>query len=200
VEWTRIVAASTTPDARFAIARDLKETVKARFDGEAWQRVAQPIFDKLRQRQRDALVAYIMQQARFDRIEQLYEYFLIDPAMEPVVQTSRIRLAIASVQLFVQRCLLNLEKDVHPTAIINAEHWEWMKRYRVWEANRKIFGAGVPRRQDASLRRARRSAAAGRPFARSRRGRVPDLPPKARAARAAPDRGDAPRGQRGPRP
>jgi hypothetical protein len=139
VEWTRIVAASTTPDARFAIARDLKETVKARFDGEAWQRVAQPIFDKLRQRQRDALVAYIMQQARFDRIEQLYEYFLIDPAMEPVVQTSRIRLAIASVQLFVQRCLLNLEKDVHPTAIINAEHWEWMKRYRVWEANRKIF-------------------------------------------------------------
>src|ERR1044072_1481060 len=59
--------------------------------------------------------------------------------MEPVVLTSRIRLAISSVQLFIQRCLLNLEKDVHPSAIINAEHWEWMKRYRVWEANRKIF-------------------------------------------------------------
>jgi hypothetical protein len=58
--------------------------------------------------------------------------------MEPVVQTSRIRLAIASVQLFIQRCLLNLELKVHPS-LINARHWEWMKRYRVWEANRKIF-------------------------------------------------------------
>jgi hypothetical protein len=26
-----------------------------------------------------------------------------------------------------------------PPAVINAERWEWMKRYRVWEANRKIF-------------------------------------------------------------
>jgi hypothetical protein len=58
--------------------------------------------------------------------------------MEPVVQTSRIRLAISSVQLFIQRCLLNLEKQVHPS-VINARQWEWMKRYRVWEANRKIF-------------------------------------------------------------
>ena len=43
------------------------------------------------------------------------------------------------MQLFIQRCLLNLELKVHPSAIINAEQWEWMKRYRVWEANRKIF-------------------------------------------------------------
>ncbi len=138
-DWTRIVGTAATPVQRFEITRDLKEAIKARFETEAWQRVAQPIFDKLRQRQRDALVSHVMHQHGFARMEQLYEYFLIDPGMEPVVQTSRIRLAIASVQLFVQRCLLNLEKDVHPSAIINAKHWEWMKRYRVWEANRKIF-------------------------------------------------------------
>ena len=56
-----------------------------------------------------------------------------------MVQTSRLRLALSSVQLFIQRCLLNLEKKVHPSAIINAKHWQWMKHYRVWEANRKIF-------------------------------------------------------------
>lgn len=139
VEWTRIVNATAPSGQRFAIARDLKETVKARFEPETWLRVAQPIFDKLRQRQRDALAAYIMQQQKFARMEELYEYFLIDPSMEPVVETSRIRLAISSVQLFVQRCLLNLERSVHPSAIINADQWEWMKRYRVWEANRKIF-------------------------------------------------------------
>jgi hypothetical protein len=123
---------------RFDIARDLKEAIKARFEPEIWQRTAQPIFDRLRQRQRDALVAHVMFQDGFDRIEQLYEYFLIDPGMEPVVQTSRIRLAIASVQLFIQRCLLNLEPKVHPS-LINSDLWAWMKRYRVWEANRKIF-------------------------------------------------------------
>jgi hypothetical protein len=136
--WTRIVGSAATPVQRFAIARDLKEAIKARFEPEAWQRVAQPIFDKLRQRQRDALVSHVMHQHAFDRLEQLYEYFLIDPGMEPVVQTSRIRLAIASVQLFIQHCLLNLELKVHPSTI-NSKQWEWMKRYRVWEANRKIF-------------------------------------------------------------
>jgi hypothetical protein len=137
--WTRIVSAGASPEQRFGIARDLKEAIKARFEPEAWQRLAQPIFDKLRQRQRDALVNHVMHQRGFARIEQLYEYFLIDPGMEPVVQTSRIRLAIGSVQLFIQRCLLNLEANVPPAALINAKQWEWMKRYRVWEANRKIF-------------------------------------------------------------
>ena len=70
--------------------------------------------------------------------DQLYEYFLIDPATEPVVQTSRLRLAISAVQLFVQRCLLNLEPEV-PASLIDSEQWQWMKRYRLWEANRKIF-------------------------------------------------------------
>lgn len=136
--WSRIVGPGSTPKQRFAIARDLKDTIKARFDVETWQRVAQPTFDDLRRRQRDALVAHAMQQLGVPRADQLYEYFLIDPGMEPVVQTSRIRLAIGAVQLFIQRCLLNLEPHVHPSAI-NASQWEWMKRYRVWEANRKIF-------------------------------------------------------------
>lgn len=137
-DWTRIVSASATPAQRFAIARDLKEAVKARFETGTWHRIAQPIFDKLRQRQRDALAARVMHLLGFDRMEQLYEYFLIDPGMEPAVQSSRIRMAIGSMQLFIQRCLLNLEPQVHPSAI-NVGQWEWMKRYRVWEANRKIF-------------------------------------------------------------
>ena len=132
------IAQWTTPSPDAAIARDLRDTVKARYDAEGWQRTAQPIFDALRKRQRDALSAYIMTELKYERIEQLYEHFLIDPGMEPVVQTSRLRLAISSLQLFIQRCLLNLEKDIAPSAI-NSEHWQWMKRYRVWEANRKIF-------------------------------------------------------------
>jgi hypothetical protein len=54
------------------------------------------------------------------------------------MQTSRIRHALSSVQLFIERCLMNLETKVSPSAI-NAKQWAWMKRYRVWEANRKVF-------------------------------------------------------------
>ena len=133
-----IIGENTPPEDRYQIARDLKQSVKSRFEEDAWQRVAQPIFDRLRQRQRDALVSYVMHLRGFGQLEELYGEFLMDPGMEPVVQTSRIRLAIASVQLFIQRCLLNLETEVHPSTI-NSKHWEWMKRYRVWEANRKIF-------------------------------------------------------------
>lgn len=138
IDATSIIATALRPPDRFDIARTLRNTVKARYEAEDWQHIAQPIFDKLRQCQRDALVAYIMHQEKFERVEQLFEYFLIDPGMEPVVQTSRLRLAISSVQLFIQRCLLNLEKQVKPSAI-NTAHWQWMKRYRLWEANRKLY-------------------------------------------------------------
>jgi hypothetical protein len=136
--WTAVVSPTATAADRFAIARDLRNTFKARYEQEDWLRVAQPVFDVLRARSRDALAACVMRRNGFERLEQLFEFFLIDPLMEPVVQTSRLRLAISSLQLFIQRCLLNLEPKVHPSCI-NANHWQWMKRYRVWEANRKIF-------------------------------------------------------------
>lgn len=127
-----------TPQPDQVVARDIRDTVKARFAPEQWRRVAQPISDALRQRKRDALVAHVTHTGGFERLEQLFEYFLVDPGTEPVVQTSRLRLAISSVQLFIQRCLLGLEVKVHPS-VLNSAHWQWMKRYRVWEANRKIF-------------------------------------------------------------
>jgi Neuraminidase-like domain len=130
-----------TPRPDSAVAMSIRNTIKSRYEQETWQRIAKSIFDPLRQRQRDALVAYILnlkEDEGLDSVEKLFEYFLIDPGMEPVVQTSRLRLAISSLQTFIQRCFLNLEKQVHPS-ILNAKHWSWMKRYRVWEANRKIF-------------------------------------------------------------
>jgi hypothetical protein len=126
------------PRPDHAVAADVRNAVKARYEPEQWRRVAQPIYDQLRERRRDALVAHILHTTGRERPEQLFEDFLVDPGTEPVAQTSRLRLAVSSVQTFVQRCLLNLEPGVHPSAL-DAGQWEWMKRYRVWEANRKIF-------------------------------------------------------------
>src|SRR5438067_1268707 len=126
--------AAPAPDA--SVAQDLRSTVKTCYAAEDWLAIAPTIFDKLRQLRRDALVAYIVNQQGFENKNQLFEYFLVDPGMEPVVRTSRLRLAISSVQTFVQRCLLNLEPAVQPSAL-DSDQWQWMKQYRVWEANRK---------------------------------------------------------------
>jgi hypothetical protein len=134
--------ASPPPDQ---IATSFKNAVKARYTADTWRPIAQSVFDKLRQKKRDALVGYLVNTLQLESSNQLFEYFLVDPGMEPVVQTSRLRLALSSVQTFIQRCLLNLEnanaqpaRNVSPSAI-DADWWEWMKRYRVWQANREIF-------------------------------------------------------------
>ena len=95
-------------------AQSIREAVKAKYDEESWQRVGAPLADGLRERRRKALVAYVLQQpairaAGLTNPSQLFEYFLVDVEMTPCMRTTRIRQAISSVQLFVQRCLLNLE-------------------------------------------------------------------------------------------
>jgi Neuraminidase-like domain/Salmonella virulence plasmid 28.1kDa A protein len=141
--WTKVVDPGATTAAREQAAQDVRSSLKARFTDDDWPAVVQPISDVLRRRKRDALVAFILADTRhdFQRPDELYEYFLVDPSTEPIVQTSRLQLAVSSVQLFVQRCLLNLEPRVPAAAIGSgdAKAWEWMKRYRLWEANRKIF-------------------------------------------------------------
>ena len=125
--------------------RKFQAALRARYDADSWRDVVRPINDEMRSLQRDALVAYILHQMRaypesahIDTPEKLFEYFLMDVQMAPCMQTSRVRHALSSIQLFIERCLMNLEPRVSPTAI-TARQWEWMKRYRVWEANRKVF-------------------------------------------------------------
>jgi hypothetical protein len=130
--------ATQTPDA--AAAAEVMQAVKARYDERAWLEVARGLNDPLRVARRDALVAYLLPRLRdkgVRRQSQLFEYFLLDVDMSPCMLTSRIRQAIGSVQTFFQRCLMSLEV-VHPRSINDAD-WKYMKNYRVWEANRKIF-------------------------------------------------------------
>ncbi len=204
---------TTPPDQ--AQAEDLIRTVKAKYDDDEWDQKAKLLRDRIREKQREALVAYLLAlwaqpeppgpelfkteagtavavlQHKLNQINEgfqlvvssiyddateqavmqfqsdqnltvngkvdaqvwnnltyltkpirepndLYAHFLIDVEMSPCMMTSRLKQAISSVQLFVQRCLMNLESRVSPT-VIDGEQWEWMKNYRVWEANRKVF-------------------------------------------------------------
>ena len=126
-------------------------SIRARAQSEsAWQERIGPFEDRIRSRKRDALVEYLTHAApEFRTAEDLYHHLLVDVKLEGCARTSRVAAAIASVQLYVHRCLLNLEQDgrdpadpqhVHiQPAGIPAHEWAWRKNYRVWEANRKVF-------------------------------------------------------------
>jgi len=143
---------SWTSDAvSYEQAQDIKRSLKAKYDETTWIEVSTQVHNRLRTHLRDGLVAYLLQKPEIKALDlkdtnDLYGYFLIDVEMDACMLTSRLKQAIASVQLFVQRCLLNLEslKKIKPEQIIlpsaiDAKQWEWMKNYRVWEANRKVF-------------------------------------------------------------
>lgn len=113
----------------------------------------EPYLDKINTLKRDALCAFIIGQKTplaFEDRAALYAFFLLDTEMSGCFRTSRLVAAITSVQLYVHRCLTNLEQydeelnpelealKVLPTWIPQDE-WEWRKNYRVWEANRKVF-------------------------------------------------------------
>ncbi len=209
-------------DVESETAQAVRQAVRAKYDEAQWLKIAKPLRDVLREKQRAALVAYLVthikvplsqlqtphpdlsqnnqgpavrelqqklnaagahppliEDGEFDQAtedalvvfqtregidtlsvvgtatwtaldqvrrnlrdsNELYALFLIDVEMAPCMMTSRIKQAISSVQLFVQRCLMNLEPKVLASSETDEawDWWKWMKSYRVWEANRKVF-------------------------------------------------------------
>ncbi|MBQ1023766.1 neuraminidase-like domain-containing protein [Micromonospora sp. C95] len=162
--WARRDGSAT---AQRAVTREIGQIVKAKYDHDVWLARITPIQDALRERKRAALVAYLLEESARDTpptitvdgreyanpgywrdTNDMLRWFLLDVEMSACQLTSRIKQAIGSVQMFVQRCQLNLER---PLVVISADEaadttsldswrqWTWMKNYRVWEANRKVF-------------------------------------------------------------
>jgi hypothetical protein len=127
------------------IAEDIRNALRARYDQTDWEQVVKPLNDQLRENQKLALIAYLLVQPDLRDwgvvdADSLFEFFLIDVQMDACMETSRIKQAISSVQLFIQRCFLGLEdKYGVKNDVLDRNRWDWMQRYRVWEANRKVF-------------------------------------------------------------
>lgn len=120
----------------------LRMTLKARYEEDLWLDTLKEIMNTVRPRKRNALVAYLLATTPdVSTPNDLFDYYLVDTQMEAIMPSSRIVQAHGTIQLFVQRCLMGLE----PTAAADRNsdsgwnQWKWMKNYRVWEANRKVF-------------------------------------------------------------
>jgi hypothetical protein len=122
-------------------------------DEKVRQEKLEPYQDQTNVKKRDALCDYTIarqKELKFKDLQDLYAFFLLDVEMSGCFRTSRLVCAISSLQLYVHRCLINLEQsDEHLNPAIENVHvlpdddmvqeWEWRKNYRVWEANRKVF-------------------------------------------------------------
>jgi hypothetical protein len=128
------------------IANGIRTAIRALYKLSDWEVAIKPTYDKLRQLQSDALTAYLINQPALRKqdvydADSLFEFLLIDTQMCPCMETSRLKQATSTVQLFVQRCFLDLERakyNIAPEAL-DRQRWKWMEKYRVWEANRKVF-------------------------------------------------------------
>ncbi len=129
---------ATTPDNAVRVARSIRRIARSRNGETGWRDVIRPLRDRLREKQRDALVELLLDKKGKNEPRDLFEDMLLDVEMSPCQLTSRIVQASGSVQTFVQRSLLRYYDDFKLNEA-GANHWRWMKNYRVWEANRKIF-------------------------------------------------------------
>lgn len=106
-----------------------------------WETIAQEHHKQLNRALRDALLPYLLHLLGLENGRQLYSELLIDIEMSEEALTTRIAEAIAAAQLYYHRVLNNLEIwQATKTKLNNLKRWwGWMKNYRVWEANRKVF-------------------------------------------------------------
>lgn len=129
----------------------VKQLIKSKYDNAQWLNTSANIQAStleskgIREKKRDALLSFFTHHAvnglTFKDTNELYGYYLLDVEMGSCEVTTRILQANLSIQLFVQRCLMNLETEIIADEASDDgwKQWDWMKNYRVWEANRKVF-------------------------------------------------------------
>lgn len=124
-------------------ARKILEAVRVKYSAKAWQDVYAALNNSIEEKKRDKLASAAIWKvgqlySDINSASSLYKYFLIDVEMSGEAQISYIKHALNSLQLYVHRCRMGLEKGVTVSNIPEA-WWEWIMSYRVWEANRKVF-------------------------------------------------------------
>ena len=154
----QLVAWSSTPTdekAAESMAASALSVLKARYSDSDWLAVAPSIMNPLREDRSAALQEYLIGNGdaaghTFEDVNALFDFFLIDTQMSSCEVTTRVIQAYVAVQIFVERCRMNLEADnsTEWPGISNVivdpnddawEWWSWMKRYRIWEAAREVF-------------------------------------------------------------
>lgn len=132
------VTSGDTFTGRLSLTQGVRQALRARHGDRAWIARSRPLIDRLREQQRDALAEYHRTARALPDRNNLFGWLLVDTEMSCCMLTTRTLFATAAVQTAIQRAFMGLEEGVTPREGY-ARRWQWMKQYRVWEANRKVF-------------------------------------------------------------
>ena len=144
VSWGQLPPDEPTAESMAASALN---ALKARYSNSDWLAVAPPIVNPIREDRSAALESYLVAQRDiagnliYGDINGLFDNFLIDVQMSSCEVTTRVVQAYIAVQIFVERCRMNLEAPAVQIDPLDDAWgwWSWMKRYRIWQAAREVF-------------------------------------------------------------
>ena len=125
-----------------AMAGVIKNALNLHYSPETLKQALAPIEGQIDERTRDLLSNWLLWElgATFgdlQTLDDLYEFLLVDVKTTSVVNISPLKLGLNSLQLYVQRCMANLENGTVCT--IPKDWWSWMSDYREWQANREVY-------------------------------------------------------------
>src|SRR5205085_10582284 len=105
------------------------DVVKAKYNDDDWAKVSENITSTLNELKRSALAGFVQWKLGMKNLRTLSEYLLMDVEITGCASISLIKQAILSLQMYLQRCRMNLEPGV-VTVNIPDTWWEWMMNYR----------------------------------------------------------------------
>lgn len=146
--WNRLYANSlgNAPRIYSAVAEVLSEILSSTKNKSDWKELELKIHDHFNDLRRDAMLPYVIaKDSEVENARDLLGKLLIDVEMGVEAKTSRIKEGIAAAQLFLHRYFVQVEDfntadgDEEIEKANLKEKWKWLKNYRVWEANRKVY-------------------------------------------------------------
>jgi hypothetical protein len=121
--------------------------LQAQYAQADWFAAIQPVEDVLRKNRRDALVSYLLGPGPAQPVplllntDDIFDYYLIDPEMNPCALTTRLLQPSIAIQQFVQQSFLRLNISGVTVNMSNPNwsEWSWRQQFRLWQANRQVF-------------------------------------------------------------
>lgn len=98
------------------------------------EQIGQRSYEKVR----DNLLPIAIHSLNVKYPRNVYEHFLIDVQVAGSIMTSRVKEGISAVQLYIYRCMNQLEPNVSIAPGLQ-QKWNWMHSYREWQANKQVL-------------------------------------------------------------
>lgn len=143
--WDRLW--KNTERGKKEVSQVIFSVLKSKAGDQAWPVLQDELERQTNLEKRNLLTGYVMHKLTIQTnpvpiktTQDLYEYLLIDVEMGSETETTWVKNAIATYQLYINRCRMHLEKGTELTDSADLESsWAWMQHYRLWEANQKVF-------------------------------------------------------------